>query len=298
MKATVILNAAAGTVERTTNGEKENLPQLFAKAGIVADIRIVPPNAVIPTLREALSSQPATVIVGGGDGTIRSAAEILAGTEVRLGVLPLGTLNHFAKDLNLPGDWRDAITALGTARAAQVDVGEVNGRVFLNNCSIGAYAETVRRRDALRRRNGGGKWRAMLRAMLETFRRFPRFSLRIDRDGNTHRLRTPLLLVGNNRYSGHVLDASMRPRLDEGRLWIYTAHVHRHFEAIRLALQTLVRGLEAADSLDAQEATDFTIVGESGKLPVALDGEPIELSGPLHFRIRPRALHVLAVPPK
>lgn len=295
MKIPVILNAAAGTVEQTTNNGKENLQEIFAQAGIDADINTVAPEEVIPTLRRILATQPATVLIGGGDGTIRTAAEVLVGTDVCLGVLPLGTLNHFAKDLNLPGDWRAAIPALAKAQIAAVDVGEVNGRLFLNNCSIGAYAETVRRRDALRRRDGTGKWRAMARAMYETFRRFPRFQLRIEREGTRVDVNTPLLLVGNNRYSGHVLDASLRPRLDEGRLWIYTARVHRHLEALRLALQTLVRGLEAADSLDAQEATAFTIVGGSGRLPVALDGEAIDLPGPLHFRIRPHALRVLTV---
>lgn len=299
MKATVILNAAAGNSAQSASAASDgNLQEVFVKAGIDARIETVAPGDMDRVLREVIAARPETVIVGGGDGTIRSAAEFLVGTQVRLGVLPMGTLNHFAKDLNLPTDWREAILALANATEAEVDVGEVNGRVFLNNCSIGAYAQAVNRRDALRRKDALSKWRAMLRAVIETFRRFPRFQLRIERDGTSRTVRTPLLVVGNNRYSGHVLDASLRPRLDEGRLWIYTARVHRHLDALRLAWQSLVRGLEEADDVDAEEATAFTITSESGKLPIALDGEPVDLQNPLRFCVRPRALRVLMLPAK
>ncbi|MEO7414611.1 MAG: diacylglycerol kinase family protein [Opitutaceae bacterium] len=294
MHASVILNAAAGT---TAQAEADSiLPAVKAAltaAGIEGPVEVVPPTDFIRRLTTLVATHPETVIVGGGDGTIRSAAEILAGTGIRLGVLPLGTLNHFAKDLGLPADWRQAIPALANASDAEVDLGEVNDRVFLNNCSIGAYAETVRRRDVLRRRESLGKWRAMFHAGLETFRRFPNFRLRIERDGVTRFVLTPLLVVGNNRYSGHVLDSSLRPRLDEGRLFIYSAHVHRHLAFLRLALQALIRGLDGAEALDTADATAFTIASESGKLPVALDGEAMEFRDPLVFRIRPKSLRVL-----
>src|SRR5688500_16985766 len=137
MKATVILNAAAGSNASPANiTDNGNLSEAFAKAGIEARIVTVAPGDMNHTLRELIATRPEIVIVGGGDGTIRSAAELIVGTDVRLGVLPLGTLNHFAKDLNLPTDWPDAISALANAREAEVDVGEVNGHVFLNNCSI------------------------------------------------------------------------------------------------------------------------------------------------------------------
>ena len=294
MHASVILNAAAGT---TAQAEADSIiprvKEALTAAGIEGPVEIAAPGDFTDRLTQMIAMRPAIVIVGGGDGTIRSAAEILVGTGIRLGVLPLGTLNHFAKDLGIPPDWRDAIPALANAADAEVDVGQVNDRVFLNNCSIGAYAEAVRRRDALRRRESFGKWRAMFHAVLETFRRFPHFRLHIDREGATRFVRTPLLVVGNNRYSGHVLDSSLRPRLDEGRLFIYSAHVHRHFAFLRLALQALIRGLDGAESLDTADATAFTIASESGKLPIALDGEPMDLGCPMHFRIRPKSLRVL-----
>ena len=298
MNATVILNAAAGSAAKLDDSAlMREIGQALASAGIAADLQVVPPGQITSTLRDVLAARPSTVIVGGGDGTIRCAAELVVDTKTRLGVLPLGTLNHFAKDLGIPSDWREAVGSLAQAREVTIDVGEVNGRVFLNNCSLGAYAEAVRRRDALRRNRSMGKWRAMFHAGVATFRRFPRFRLRLEGAGPTRALRIPLLVVGNNRYSGHVLDASLRPRLDQGRLWIYTAHVHRPFAFFRLLWQSLVRGFHRADDLDASPATQFTVTSESGNLPVALDGEQMELLGPLHFRIRPRALRVLACPP-
>src|SRR5690606_38017273 len=114
--------------------------------------------------------------------------------------------------------------------------------VFINNCSIGAYAEAVRRRDALRERRSLGKWRAMALACWQTFRRLHRIRFILTTDGaRPGTVRSPLLVVANNRYSGHALDRSLRERLDEGRLWLYTAHVHRHLAALRLLWQSIVR---------------------------------------------------------
>ncbi|CAM2883401.1 diacylglycerol/lipid kinase family protein [Rariglobus hedericola] len=295
MKFIVILNSKAGTAAK---GSEELAPDAlrtaFSEAGAEADVRAVTPDQIEATLREAVSTRPDAVIIGGGDGTVRSAAGLLAGTGIALGVLPLGTLNHFAKDLKIPPTVKDAIAVFAAGVVREVDVGEVNGHVFINNCSLGSYAEAVRRRDALRDTHGHGKWPAMIRASFQVFRRLRRMHLRFtSADGKSRSVRTPVVVIANNRYSGHVLDKTMRARLDEGHLWLYTAHVHRHLAALRLALQSLVRRLDEADALASEAVTEITIASERGPLPVAMDGEPVELPSPLHFRIRPRALRVL-----
>lgn len=296
MKFIVILNEKAGA---TGNGSDDTSPDAlrtaFAAAGAEAVVHALPPDRMADALRDAVKTRPDAVIIGGGDGTVRSAAAALAGTGIPLGVLPLGTLNHFAKDLKMPPAVNDAVTALAAGVVREVDIGEVNDEVFINNCSLGAYADAVRRRDALREQHGHGKKRAMLRASFETFRRLRRLRLRITLGGDEPRaVRTPVVVIANNRYSGHVLNKSMRARLDEGRLWLYTAHVHRHLAALRMVLQSLVRRLDAADALATEPATEITIENQGGPLPVAIDGEPVELQSPLRFRIRPRALKVLA----
>ena len=299
MKLIVIINREAGAAAQASGGfSPEELTREFSVRGIEADVRVVAPEDVELSLREAIAARPTAVVIGGGDGTVRSAAALLAGTGVPLGVLPFGTLNHFAKDLRMPSVWREAVEALARGVVREVDVAEVNGHVFVNNCSLGAYAEAVRRRESLRRQRGHGKWLAMVKASLAVFRRLRRLRLRMFVGGVERHVRTPLVVVANNRYSGHVLDVSMRARLDEGRLWLYTAHVHRRLPVLRLVWQALTRRRpDAADALDAEPASEITVESENGRsVPVAADGELIAVKTPLVFRSRARALRVLAPP--
>jgi diacylglycerol kinase family enzyme len=315
----IILNEEAGKAGHTPpGGSPDELRAAFAEAGITAEIQVPAPEGIEPAVRAALASRPDAVVIGGGDGTVRTAAAILAGSGVPLGVLPLGTFNHFAKDLKLPTDVKEAVAVLVAGASRDIDVGEVNGRVFINNCSLGAYAEAVRRRDALRARRGLGKWWAMCRASYEEFRRLRRLRLRISTEpgagskeseaGNRTKnpkpgtgnpaasrpVRTPVVVVGNNRYSGHLFNQSLRPRLDEGRLWLYTVRARRHLEVLRMMFQSLFGQLDETDALDAEAATEIVIESDCGPVPIAADGEVLDLKAPFRFRTRPGALRVIA----
>ena len=112
---------------------------------------------VVDITTRAVKDNYQTIIAGGGDGTISSVAGVLAGTGRILGVLPLGTLNHFAKDLQIPLDIEGALNTIVASNIMQVDVGEVNGRFFLNNSSLGLYPRIVREREK-QQRLGWGKW--------------------------------------------------------------------------------------------------------------------------------------------
>lgn len=291
----IILNEKAGTEAKDPEEvSPAALRETLAAAGVTAEVQILSADAIKQALEVAVAARPDAVVIGGGDGTVRCAAAVLAGSGVPLGVLPLGTLNHFAKDLKIPTDLKAAVATLTEGVRYAVDVGEVNGHVFINNCSLGAYAEAVRRRDALRAAGPLGKWRAMGRASWETFRRLRLLRLRLTVAGDEPRLlRTPLLLVGNNRYTGHLLNQSLRPRLDEGRLWLYTVHAHRHLAVLRLLLRSLVGRLDDAAALRSEAAEEIVIESEGDRVAAAADGEVLELRNPLHFRVRPGALQVI-----
>ena len=298
MRALLILNDAAGSL----NGDRDAVSadavvEAFQAEGMPVELRAAAAGRLCETIQAALADQPTAIFVGGGDGSVSTAAACLAGTGIPLGVLPLGTLNHFAHDLGLPSGWREAVTALvhGTTRA--VDVGEVNGHVFINNCSIGSYAEAVRKRDALRRIHGTGKWWAMLLATITVFRRLRRLRLRIEAADTRLALRTPFVVISNNRYTGRVLDYSLRPRLDEGQLCVYTTRARRHGDMLRFMWQSLLRSIDAVDGLEVIATREATITHDYGRLGVAVDGELINVEGPLQFKIRPEALRVL-VPQK
>jgi diacylglycerol kinase family enzyme len=295
MNGLLILNEGAGSLNGDRNAvTSPELQQAFAAAGVKVEIRVAPPKRLCETLTAAAKDRPEAIFVAGGDGSMSAAAGCLAGTGIPLGVLPLGTLNHFARDLGLPLDWKEAITALAQGSVGAVDVGEVNGHVFINNCSLGSYPEAVRKRDMLRRTKGTGKWFAMLTASIAVFRRLRRLRLRIEMGGKSLHLRTPFVFVGNNAYSGEVFDHSMRPRLDRGQLWIYTTRAHGRLALLQLAWQSFIRRIDAADALETHATTEATIVSEDGgSIPIAADGELLDLKPPLRFRIRPRDLHVI-----
>ena len=294
MNACLILNDEARSLNGGANGvTADNVADAFRATGIAVHRHTASPDELDHALQSALSERPDAIVVGGGDGTISTAAQRLVDTGVPLGVLPLGTLNHFARDLRMPLAWTDAVNVIATGETAAVDVGEVNGRVFINNCSIGSYADAVRKRDALRRFQGAGKWWAMLLATIRVFRRLRRIRVRIEANGETHPLRTPFVVVANNRYSGRVLDHSLRARLDEGRLWIYTTRAKRHAAILRFIWQSLLREIDAVDGLEKFEVEKAIVDYDYLGLPIAVDGELVSLEVPLRFRTRPRALRVI-----
>lgn len=294
MNVVVILNQEAGSLR----GEypkiaPDEIRGAFLKAGVMADVRVVAPGQMEATLGALRTNSPDAIFVGGGDGTISTAAANLAGGSVPLGVLPLGTLNHFARDLGVPLAWRDAVAELVQGERRWVDLGEVNGRTFINNCSIGWYAEAVRRRDALRRKHGVGKWWAMLRATTAVFLRLRRLRVQLERRDRVIPLRTPFIVVANNRYSGRVLNSSLRPELDAGQLWIYTTRARGRLAILRMIAQSIVRDLDATDELDQFPVAAADLSTAVARTAIAVDGELVNLQWPLRFRSRPGALLVL-----
>ncbi len=180
------------------------------------------PADLSDTFREAADAAGIdAVVAGGGDGTVSCAAGPLAGTGRPLGILPLGTLNHLARDAGIPGDIEEAAAVIAAGHRRAIDVAEVNGRVFVNNSSVGLYPDMVRLREAQQERTGRSKRLAMLSAGLASLRSFRRHRLWISAPGLEAPVRTPLLFVGNNRYQVNLLALGRRERLDEGVLCLY-----------------------------------------------------------------------------
>jgi diacylglycerol kinase family enzyme len=244
--------------------------------------------------RRALSDGARAVVAGGGDGTISSVAAMLVGTGRPLGVLPLGTLNHFAKDLRIPLSLEEAARNVCEGREVAVDVGEVNGRIFVNNSSLGLYPRIVHRREKLQEREGSGKWAAFVRASLAVLRRYPFLYVRLDADGQRIVRKTPFVFVGNNEYQMESLEMGGRACLDAGCLSLYVAHRTGRLGLLRLALSALFGRLRQAHDFDALNAQEIWVETRRPKrLPVATDGEVNVMTTPLHYRVRPGALKVI-----
>jgi diacylglycerol kinase family enzyme len=238
-------------------------------------------------------SGAACVVAAGGDGTVSAVASQLAGTSAALGVLPMGTLNHFAKDTGIPLDIDEAIAAIARGHDVRVDVGEVNGRLFINNSSLGLYPDIVLDREHQRRRLGRGKWMALLAASLHAARRYPVLTLAMDVDGQPLLRRSSFVFVGNNAYKMAGFEIGERERLDEGLLSLYVTQRTGRFGLLRLAARALFGRIEQARDFDVFTAARVEIATRKRSVRVAVDGEVLRMRTPIEYRIRPRALRVI-----
>ena len=248
---------------------------------------------IIAAAQQAVQQGARTVVAGGGDGTVNAVASVLLGTGIALGVLPLGTLNHFAKDLRIPLTLEGAVEVIVRGRIRHVDVGEVNCRIFLNNSSLGLYPNIVRKREK-QQRLGRGKWPAALWATVSALRRFPFLHVRLKIGAQEVPRRTPFVFVGNNEYLMHGLSIGERKVLDGGKLSLYVAQNPGRLALLRFALRALFGRLAQARDFDVVLVENMEIETRHKHLRVATDGEVSMMRTPLSYRVRPRALTVIA----
>ncbi len=297
MKAAVILNAAAGSdAGRRDSSGADRVRAAFQRAGLEAIIVAPERESFLAAVQDAVASDSDTVVLGGGDGTLSAGALAMIGGAKPLGVLPLGTLNHFAKDAGIPMDLDSAVETIKAGHMVDVDVGEVNGRIFLNNSSIGLYPIAVAEREELRHRNGGGKWLAMIQASADVFRRFPLLEVTLPMEGRAVRLTTPFVFVGNNRYEMSLLTLGTRANLQGGELSVYIPQNGGRMGLLRLAFRALLGRLDQERDFHSTMVPSIEIRTRRRSLRVSLDGEVARMTSPVRFTLRPRALRVLAPP--
>jgi len=270
-----------------------HIERISAEFGIPTQVIVTKRGDDVSSLAaRAISEHHLPVVAGGGDGTVNAVADSLAGTETTLGVLPMGTLNHFAKDVGIPLNLEAAVRNLFTGIVIKVDVGDVNGRIFVNNSGIGFYPHFVRQREE-QERHGHPKPVAFMLALRSLLRRYFRLRMRVHMDrGQALEHVTPFLFVGNNRYQTSGLGIGTRPELDSGRLWICTAPSAGRSNAVRFALRTLV-GRETDRDLKTFEAQELWVEPGTARVNVSTDGEVSVMNAPLHYRTRPLALAVV-----
>jgi diacylglycerol kinase family enzyme len=286
MEAAVILN-------ENKCGRDEVMAALD-RVGLAASIEAVDGSAIEQKTRAAVERGARLVIVGGGDGSVSAAAQALADSEVALGILPIGTLNHLARDLGVPPDLDQATALIAAGQVRAIDVAEVNGRLFVNNAAIGLYPLMVVDREAQQHRLGRSKRLAMLVASLRTLLRFHHQRLSLSIDGGEARVDTPLLFVGNNDYRLALPGAGKRDRLDQGRLCVFVLRkkgVPGFLAAVARALLGITR---EDDMVRLDDVGILSVDSMRSRLTLAVDGETLEMTPPLDFRIRKGALKVIS----
>jgi diacylglycerol kinase family enzyme len=284
----MILNPQAGP--GGTRGNRV-LDALRSKGWQVEQVEASDGTSMRAAAAAAIQGGAEVIIAAGGDGTVSAVAGIVAGTGAVLGVIPLGTLNHFARDLNIPLDPREAAMVLVRGKTGKVDVGEVNGRRFINNSSLGLYPSIVRYRES-REKTGWSRLLAFGAGCLVALRRYRFLRLHMEVDGEIYNRRSPFLFVGNNRYEVEGLRLGRRNRLDEGKLSLYLSDRTGRFGLIRIAVSALLKRLRLRRDFVVLPAQAVVVTAHRKRLQVALDGEVIKLHPPLHYSIHPGMLQV------
>ncbi|GAC1517788.1 MAG: hypothetical protein NVS1B12_06010 [Acidimicrobiales bacterium] len=275
----VFVNAKSGAAA------SEDDPAALIRAGLPGvEVRACPPDELDAAVDEQVEAGAEWVGIAGGDGTIRSAASRLVGRQTALLPVPMGTLNHFARQLGIE-TLEHAAAAVGGETTA-VDVGDVNGRLFVNNSSIGLYPLLVEGRE--RRMHRLPKRLADLAALGEELGRSRRLTVCLDDDP----VETWMVFVGNNRYCSGLFNITERASVTDGILDIRLVRAEGRLTRLRVLGAALFKRLEHSHLVEAREVAEIVIDPRTERVSVALDGEVEELDAPLRFRSRPGALRV------
>lgn len=286
-KLAVLLNPAAGSAQEASVGAllRSHLPGaqlLTAHEG----------SDIPPLIRQAVAAGCSLIVAGGGDGTIRTVAQELVGTPAILGVLPLGTRNHFARHLRIPLELDRAVQLLAKGEPRVIDVGEVNGRTFLLYAALGLYPLFVREREGLERLGRRHTGFAFGRALWAALRRYPYLDVRLDAAGNRFASRTPFVFITNNIATVEHLPFGIVTCPHVGQLGLYTAHRLSRLGLLRLTLRLLTGRLMGDADLQELSTREVRVETHHRHVWVAMDGEVTRMDAPLQASVRIGALRV------
>jgi undecaprenyl-diphosphatase len=274
----LIVNPHAGSESETPEAIGAALPGL--------EMRSCEPNGLRAEVERAVAEKAEVVAVAGGDGTMRSAAAVLAGTDSTMLPVPLGTFNHFARGMGIDSV-EAAAEALERGTPTRIDLGQVDDEVFLNNASVGWYAEMLQTRGRLEKRIP--RQLAKVVGLLAYLPKAPRFEAELD--GQLYR--TWLVWVGNGRYDLRVGHLSDRLSITQHRLDVRILVADRRLARFRAAWALLSGRMERSDAFQRFTPAEATF---RLAVPVGVDGDGITLPAPLRFRSLPDALSVLPAP--
>lgn len=276
------------------SGPDETSPDEVAAIFPGSSVRELEGQEVKRQVIEAIESMttPAFLAVAGGDGTIRCAAGVVAGTDLALVPIPAGTRNHFAKEVGI-ATLEEAAAAAAGGEVTLIDIGEVNGEAFVNNANIGAYPRIVKERDVHVHAKRFSKQTATVVAAWTQLRELHKFNVKVD-GGTTYR--AWMVFVGNGRYGTSLFDVAERESLDDGLLDVRILRADGGLARLRVIARLLVGRADRSPMAEFDAVQSIELALDRTQVDVALDGEIVSMSSPLRFRCRAKALRVL-VPP-
>ena len=298
MRIIAVLNRDGGTL-RTMDlaAFSTTAAAVFAVHGHQLDCRIVSGNEVDAALREAATSRGAdAVLAGGGDGTISTAAGIAYETGMPLAVLPVGTMNLFARALKVPLVLEEALEALAAGEIGAVDIATANDRPFVHQFGVGVHARLVRIRENLSYGSRYGKMLASLRAIGAAAINPPQFEAEFHTTTGIERRRVSGIAVSNNRLGEGQIHAD---RLDGGVLGVYVAAPLSTSALLKLVADVFMGTWRASPVVSEKEVDEVTLHFPKRKrgAHAVIDGELIKLDRSVTLKIHPGALKVVMPKP-
>jgi diacylglycerol kinase family enzyme len=260
----------------------------FSAHGLKYTLYKTEPNQLDEVLKKAQKNH-SLLLVGGGDGTVRSAAQRCVRSTTVLGILPLGTLNHFAQELSLPTTPEELVQSIINNKTAVIDVAEVNGIVFVNNSSIGFYPRFATQRNYYSKFYN--KWLSYIPGFWQALQDHQSFSLTLKSDELNYQLRTSFLMVSNNLYTYEFPLKFARESFNQSQLGIY------FFKHGKLRISKLIRYFFRQKTSFEIKTTEIPVeisIDGINKIDVSLDGEVLSLNNPLKYQSLPGSLTLLA----
>lgn len=284
-KGTLFLNPNSGA-----RADGTALAEAAREEGLEV-IELTPEVHCVTEVRERIRRGVDLFIAAGGDGTVHHVVQAIVNTPATFAVIPTGTYNHFARDLGIPLDWKEALEVALTGERRTVDTARINERYFVNNVSLGLYPELVAHREAHGREYP--RWRARLYAFYRTLRKYPHVTLRVESDAGLDAIRTHVFMVSNNSYDlGRVGIEAPRERLTEGKLSVYwLAHMPR-LRLARLVARYMAGRVTEIPGFHAFRTVQMRVDSTRPSVKVGIDGELFTLITPLHVTSVPQSLAV------
>ncbi|WP_162918406.1 diacylglycerol/lipid kinase family protein [Taklimakanibacter deserti] len=289
----MVLNQDSGTLrDGDAKAMARTIVDIVKSHGHKVDVRLVRGVEIKEALTHARESSD-TVLAGGGDGTVSTAAALFAGHKTVLGILPLGTMNLFARALGIPLNLEEATEMLLTGEKRPIDIGEVNGEIFVHHVTLGLHPRIVAGRERQRYHSRLGKKLAWLKTWWKLLRQAPRMRLRLTVDSDQVKLKTTSLIIANNPFVEGLGGLPHSEMPERGKLAIYAAQTRDWKELLAMSAQASLGKWESNSRLDFLEGREIAIHAERKRLRVSIDGELAYLQTPLRAKIRPSSLWVL-----
>jgi diacylglycerol kinase family enzyme len=291
MSFAVLINENSGSVARHgRDALSEKLQDLLEIEP--GDIKFLKPQEFSQVLKIIDPDKP--LLVGGGDGTIRTAASVLKNRKVPFGILPLGTMNLFAKDLSLEMDLFKLAESYKKFKAVSIDSARVNGELFLCNAMVGIPSDIAKKREEDRNSETLFKWLALIKKGMDKLSGKKGRTMYLTHHGITEKKFIKAAVIANNEYEDSgVAGAFKKKSLSDGKLSIYTVNPEGSLESIALLSKLALGSWKSADGLEFFDAEKLQLDTNHSKITVLLDGEIYNLRAPLHFVTDPASLNIL-----